>query len=86
MKKFILYTKPSCGFCVKAKALLAERGFTYEERIVGESYSPAEVKRHCVSINESAQVRTVPQIIFEDNGMERYVGGYTELSQTIDRY
>lgn len=86
MKKFIMYTKPHCSFCSRAKQLLAERGFEYEERVVGAEHGPGDVKRHCLSLNESAQVRTVPQIIFHENGVERYVGGYTELAATIDKY
>lgn len=86
MKRFIMYTKPNCGFCVRAKQLLAERGFQYEERVVGLKHGPGDVKQHCLSLNESAQVTTVPQIIFEEGGVERYVGGYTELAATIDNY
>jgi glutaredoxin len=86
MKKFIMYTKPSCGFCIRAKNLLAERGFQYEERVVGSNHAVGDVKQHCLSLNESAKVNTVPQIIFEEDGVERYVGGYTELAATIENY
>jgi glutaredoxin len=86
MKKFILYTKTTCGFCVKAKNLLSERGMQYEERIVGEGYTGMDVKSHCTKLNESANVSTVPQIIFVEDDKECYVGGYAELNQNIDRY
>lgn len=86
MKKFIMYTKPHCGFCVKAKQLLAERGFQYEERIVGEEYQGEDVKDHCLKLNESARIATVPQIIFVEDEKECYVGGFTDLDRTIDRF
>ena len=31
MKNIVIYTKPTCPFCARAKALLNEKGAVYEE-------------------------------------------------------
>ena len=31
MKKIVIYTTSICPYCVRAKALLDRKGFTYEE-------------------------------------------------------
>jgi glutaredoxin-like protein len=39
-----LFTKPNCSFCAKAKALLAEKGYDYEEIVLGKDASLASLK------------------------------------------
>jgi glutaredoxin-like protein len=50
-----LFTKPGCSFCAKAKALLTEKGVSYEEIVLGKDASLASLKAVCAS-------ETVPQI------------------------
>lgn len=86
MAKFILYTKPGCGFCVKAKQLLARHGFEYEERVVGSDWPGGQVLEHCTKLKPSARIKTVPQIIYVNGDSESYIGGYQELSKSIERF
>ncbi len=69
-----MYTTRWCGFCVRAKALLEEKGVPYEE----------------ISLDEDPTFRqklldltgrwTVPQIVIDG----RPIGGYLELRE-LDR-
>lgn len=80
MKKVIIYSKPTCTFCVKAKEYLDQRGIVYEDRVIGLRYTADELRSHCTSLKEGVEIRTVPQIILvQDNGEELYIGGYNEL-------
>ena len=74
MTRIQIYTTGWCGYCVRAKALLDEKGIRYDE----------------VSLDDDPGFRrnlfdrtggwTVPQIVIDG----RPVGGYAELSR-LDR-
>jgi GrxC family glutaredoxin len=66
-----IYSKTTCPYCVKAKALLDAKKVTYTEyEITNNSKLSSE------AINRSGGHHTVPQIFI--NG--QYVGGYIELT------
>lgn len=69
MSPTVIYTKPNCSFCVKAKALLNANHYGYKEIEIGKDITREEF----LSIYPDA--KTVPQIVVEGN----YVGGYTDL-------
>jgi glutaredoxin len=79
MIKVIIYSKVNCNYCIRAKNLLASLGVIYEDRIVGEKYTGDDVRKHCYSLNDKANITTVPQIILIKNNVESYLGGYQEL-------
>ena len=65
-----IYTKRTCPFCVRAKALLAEKNVAFNE-IKIDSDSDLRTKM----IERSNGAYTVPQIFFNDN----HVGGCDDL-------
>ena len=65
----VVWSKPNCPFCVKAKALLDAKGIEYEVREIGSGFTREDL------LAAVPQAKTVPQI-FLDN---KLVGGYTEL-------
>jgi glutaredoxin 3 len=69
-----MYTTAWCGFCVRAKALLEDRGLEYEEIRVDDD--PAFRAR----LLELTGRWTVPQILIDGDP----IGGYAELWQ-LDR-
>jgi glutaredoxin 3 len=69
MERVHVYTTRWCGYCVRAKALLDDRGIPYEEISLDDD--PA-FRRH---IFELTGGWTVPQILIDG----RPIGGYTEL-------
>lgn len=68
--KVIIYTKPGCPFCIKAKALLDSKGVTYTEINVGDD----PIKRAELTKIANGS-KTVPQIFI--NGT--LVGGCDDL-------
>lgn len=70
----VMYRTPYCGYCVRAKMLLQEKGVVFRE--VDVSHDPG-TRRWLV---DATGRRTVPQIFI--NG--RPVGGYDDLRE-LDR-
>ena len=64
----LIFTKPGCSFCTKAKSLLNEHGWAYEE--------VASSPRRLRAVSSSA---TTPQIFIDG----KYVGGTQELEAFI---
>ena len=69
MARVLMYTTEWCGYCVRAKALLEERGIEYEE--VHMDADP-EFRQKLLDMTGRW---TVPQIFVDGNP----IGGYTEL-------
>jgi glutaredoxin 3 len=69
-----VYTTPWCGYCVRAKALLEQRGLPYEEVRV-DSDPDFRTK-----LEQLTGGWTVPQIVIDG----KPIGGYSELWQ-LDR-
>ena len=56
----IVYSKPACVYCDKAKALLTRLGYEYTEKVVTKDISLPELFEEL-----GKQVRTIPQITIE---------------------
>jgi glutaredoxin 3 len=69
MARVLMYTTEWCGYCVRAKALLEDRGIEYEE--VHMDGDP-EFRQKLLDMTGRW---TVPQIFVDG----RPIGGYTEL-------
>ena len=66
----IVYSKPACVYCEKAKALLTRLGLEYTEKVVSKDLSLEELFKEL-----GKQVRTIPQIVTDS----KLIGGYNEL-------
>ena len=66
-----IYSKPNCIFCDKAKSMVKNLGFEYEEKMFGKDFNTPDELYEAVG----KQVRTMPQIIIDD----KHIGGYKEL-------
>jgi glutaredoxin 3 len=69
MARIRMYTTAWCGYCVRAKTLLEDRGLEYDE--VRMDDDPAFREK----LLEMTGRWTVPQIFLDD----RPIGGYAEL-------
>ena len=69
MNRIEIYTTRWCGYCVRAKALLDDKGIAYEEISLDDD--PAFRRR----LEELTGGWTVPQILIDGTP----IGGYTEL-------
>ena len=70
----LIYGKPMCPFCDKAKALCEQRGFEYEYKTLGTDYSKEEL------LETFPGARTVPQIVI--NGEK--IGGWDQMVKYIE--
>ena len=74
MSNVIIWSKYNCPYCDQAKALLKQRGVSFEEKKIGDGYAKEEL------LEAVPNARTVPQIIINGN----LIGGFTELRKYID--
>ncbi len=70
----IMYSKPNCSYCVRAKSFMEMRNIEFVERKVGVDTTREEL------MEAAPNARTVPQIFV--NG--ELVGGYTEFVSYIE--
>ena len=70
--KVIVYSKPACQFCDKAKALLTQLKIEYTEKVVTKDISLEELFEEL-----GKTVRTIPQIVIDD----KHIGGFNELRE-----
>jgi glutaredoxin len=68
--KALIYSKPDCDFCVKAKEFMWGADIDYDEYTVGRDIMWENVQERA-----PVDITTVPQIWIDG----QYVGGYTEL-------
>ncbi len=71
MKKVVVYTSPSCPYCVRAKELLKQRAIPFEEVMI-----PWEDEAGWKAMEQKSGMKTVPQIYADD----QLLGGFTDLA------
>lgn len=69
-----IYSKPQCGYCVRAKMTLDKLGVKYKEKILGPDFDREFM------LETFPNARTFPQIVI--NGTN--IGGYNELVKYIE--
>lgn len=80
----VIYTKPNCPWCVKAKELMKKLNLEYSEKILDVDYTRDELRE---LVNGSAPVSmtpplTVPQIFVYN----KRVGGYEDFVEYCDNH
>ena len=70
--KIIVYSKPACQFCVKAKDLLTRLGYEYTEKVVTKDISLEEFFKEL-----GKTLRTIAQIVIDC----KHIGSYNELTE-----
>ena len=78
-RMYKVFTKPNCGYCVKAKALLDKLNIPFEEYKLstGMASGDGEVTIEQMFEMIGKQVRSMPQIMSDD----KHIGGYTDLRE-----
>ena len=77
--KFRLYTKSDCPFCHAAVALLAEQEKEFE------CYSLDKKPELLSEIKGTYNWRTVPIVVEITEGKEKFIGGFTDLKQYLNK-
>ena len=76
----VVFTKPGCQFCARAKELLAQKGIIFEERnIVQNALFARQLFQLAKRVIPHGMPITTPQIWLDG----RYVGGFTELNVLV---
>lgn len=70
----LIYGKPQCPFCDRAKQFCEQRGFEYTYKSLGTDYEREEL------LETFPGARSVPQIVV--NGQK--IGGYNELTKYVE--
>jgi glutaredoxin 3 len=70
--KAVIWSKPDCPYCVRAKYEFDKRGIAYEERKIGDGWTKEQL------LEEVPNARTIPQIVIDG----KVIGGYTELMKS----
>jgi glutaredoxin 3 len=76
MKKVTVYSMLNCPYCVKAKALLTQRGVPFETIMI-DDWSDDQWD----AFVKSSGMKTVPQV-YVDGAL---LGGYTQLAEVDAR-
>lgn len=80
---YIVYGKPNCPFCEKAKGVLTAKGLEFEYKTLDEDYSRDDLLDVCRPFRVIP--RTMPQIIeTTEDGSQRYIGGYDQLAEELN--
>lgn len=82
---FHVYAGPStqhCAWCQRAKALLEEKGQVFQYHNVTETISRDDFMALFELVGVAAP-RSVPQIFMDVGSVLYYIGGFTELQETL---
>lgn len=74
----VIYSKPNCNWCVKAKELMNRLGLKYDEKRLDEDYTRDYLR---LLVPENLPL-TVPQIFVDGNR----VGGYEDFTEWCDNH
>lgn len=74
----VLYSKPNCNWCVKAKELMNKLGLKYDEKKLDEDYTRDYLR---LLVPENLPL-TVPQIFVDGNR----IGGYEDFAEWCDNH
>lgn len=78
----VIYSKPNCNWCVKAKELMNSLYLNYDEKVLDQDYT-RDYLRRLVYGDEPASMTpplTVPQIFVDGYR----VGGYEDFVEFLD--
>ena len=78
MVNIVIYSKPNCNWCVKAKELMNRLGLQYDEKILEQDYTREELRK---LVPENLPL-TVPQIFVYN----KRVGGYEDFVDYCDNH
>lgn len=74
----VIYSKPNCPWCVKAKELMNRLGIKYDEKILEQDYTRDYLR---LLVPENLPL-TVPQIFVDGHR----IGGYEDFAEWCDNH
>ena len=70
MAEVVIYTKPGCPYCIRAKALLDRKGAAYTEIVASN-----DPEKKAEMVERSGGAATFPQIFIND----QHIGGSVDI-------
>ena len=70
MAEVVIYTKPGCPYCIRAKALLERKGAAYTEIVASN-----DPEKKAEMVERSGGAATFPQIFIDD----QHIGGSDDI-------
>lgn len=70
MAEVVIYTKPGCPYCIRAKALLDRKGAAYTEIVASN-----DPEKKAEMVERSGGAATFPQIFIND----QHIGGSDDI-------
>jgi len=70
MAEVVIYTKPGCPYCIRAKALLDRKGAAYTEIVASN-----DPEKKAEMVERSGGAATFPQIFIDD----QHIGGSDDI-------
>ena len=78
MNKYIIYSKPSCGYCLQAKQLLEMEQLPFEYKQLGTHYNLDEL------MTLSPDAKSFPQIfVVDEKDNKDLIGGFSDLVEYL---
>lgn len=71
----VIYGKPRCSFCTRAKALCEKENLDYEYKLLDADYTAEELFKLV------PEAKSFPQVFIND----KPIGGFTELQKLIQQ-
>lgn len=75
---YVIYGKPSCPQCDKAKNLLKSKDVPFQYLVLDVDYTKEELLSICPT-----PPRQLPQIFKEMGNTQEYVGGFEDLQKDL---
>ena len=78
MNKYIIYSKPSCGYCLQARDLLEYNKLEFEYLQLGTHYNLDEL------MTLAPNAKSFPQIfVVDEDGNKDLIGGFSDLVEYL---
>ena len=78
-KHYTVYMKTTCPFCIQARDELFRQKVGHTIYVLDDE--PARLQ----SLKDFYNHHTVPMVFVRENGMEKLIGGYTDLISYFDK-
>lgn len=75
--KFVVYSKPQCPYCEKAKATLTAKGYEWHENKLGVDFDREQL------MEMFPTARTFPQIVLLNGDNNQNLGGFDGLEKWL---
>ena len=77
--KIIIYGRPGCGYCERAKELCEQKSVAYDYRVVG-----VDITKEALIEKIGKPVSSIPQVFVMSEGFAEYVeGGFEGLRKKL---